>query len=233
MQPINQITQSWGLIAGARVGARRVFEVLDTEADLQGRQPQLPAGRRARRHRLARCQLPLSPRHAGPERHRSHGAGRRRRSRSSARPAPANRRCSGCCRGFSIRPAASSTIDGVDMREYTLKSLRSQIAMVLQPPLIFPLSVRDNIAYGRPGADRRGDRERGPAGAHPRHDRALPEGYDTVIGEAGVALSEGEKQRDHDRPRAVARRADPDPRRADLGARCRDRGAGHGGDRDG
>ena len=45
------------------------------------------------------------------------------------------------------------TIDGVDIREYTLNSLRSQIAMVLQPPLIFPLSVADNIAYGRPGAD--------------------------------------------------------------------------------
>src|SRR6202043_1429430 len=44
-------------------------------------------------------------------------------------------------------------IDGFDVREYDLKSLRSQISMVLQPPLIFPLSVRDNIAYGRPGAD--------------------------------------------------------------------------------
>src|SRR4029077_4028939 len=49
----------------------------------------------------------------------------------------------------------SVAIDGLDVREYTLKSLRGQIAMVLQPPLIFPLSVRDNIAYGRPGADDR------------------------------------------------------------------------------
>ena len=53
--PINQITQSWGLIAGARVGARRVFEVLDTEADLKDGSRSFPAGRSARRHRLAQC----------------------------------------------------------------------------------------------------------------------------------------------------------------------------------
>jgi ATP-binding cassette, subfamily B, bacterial len=86
-------------------------------------------------------------------------------------------------------------IDGVDVREYKLKSLRSQIGMVLQPPLIFPLSARDNIAYGRPGAS---DEEIERAARLARiHDMivCLPEGYDTVIGESGVPLSEGEKQR--------------------------------------
>ena len=43
-------------------------------------------------------------------------------------------------------------IDGIDVRDCTLASLRQQIAMVLQPPLVFPLSIRENIAYGRPGA---------------------------------------------------------------------------------
>jgi len=86
-------------------------------------------------------------------------------------------------------------IDGVDLREYRLKSLRDQIAMVLQPPLIFPLSVRDNIAYGRPGAA--GEEIEGAARLACIHDliASLPEGYDTVIGESGVLLSEGEKQR--------------------------------------
>src|SRR5580704_5472617 len=86
-------------------------------------------------------------------------------------------------------------IDGVDLREYQLKSLRSQIAMVLQPPLIFPLSVRDNIAYGRPGA---ADAEIEEAARLARIHAliaSLPEGYDTVIGESGISLSEGEKQR--------------------------------------
>jgi len=86
-------------------------------------------------------------------------------------------------------------IDGVDLREYTLKSLRTQIGMVLQPPLIFPLSVRDNIAYGTPGAD---DAAIEQAARLARiHDTvmALPEGYETSLGEGGAALSEGEKQR--------------------------------------
>ena len=66
--------------------------------------------------------------------------------------------------------------------------------MVLQPPLVFPISVRDNIAYGRPERERRRDRERGAAGAHPRSHPRLPQGYDTMLGE-NATLSEGEKQR--------------------------------------
>ena len=44
------------------------------------------------------------------------------------------------------------TIDGIDIREFQLKSLRRQIAMVLQPPLVFPLTIRENLIYGRPEA---------------------------------------------------------------------------------
>jgi ATP-binding cassette subfamily B protein/subfamily B ATP-binding cassette protein MsbA len=80
------------------------------------------------------------------------------------------------------------------VREYRLKSLRQQIAMVLQPPLVFPMSVRDNIAYGRPNA---GDDEIVAAARLARiHDlvKSLPQGYDTVLGD-GATLSEGEKQR--------------------------------------
>ena len=67
--------------------------------------------------------------------------------------------------------------------------------MVLQPPLIFPLSVADNIAYGRPGADR--DAIENAARLARIHDTIarMPEGYETLLGEGGVALSEGEKQR--------------------------------------
>jgi ATP-binding cassette subfamily B protein/subfamily B ATP-binding cassette protein MsbA len=66
--------------------------------------------------------------------------------------------------------------------------------MVLQPPLVFPMSVRDNIAYGRPNA---GDDEIVAAARLARiHDlvKSLPQGYDTVLGD-GATLSEGEKQR--------------------------------------
>jgi ATP-binding cassette subfamily B protein/subfamily B ATP-binding cassette protein MsbA len=89
----------------------------------------------------------------------------------------------------------SVAIDGIDVRQFTLRSLRNQIAMVLQPPLIFPLSVRDNIAYGRPGAD---DAAIEQAARLARIDdliASLPAGYDTLLGESGASLSEGEKQR--------------------------------------
>ena len=74
--PINQITQSWGLIAGARVGAARVFEVLETEPDLQSRHAPVSSAGRARRHRLAERRLPLPAGDAGIARHRPQGSRR-------------------------------------------------------------------------------------------------------------------------------------------------------------
>ena len=89
----------------------------------------------------------------------------------------------------------SITIDGVDVREFSLKSLRRQIAMVLQPPLIFPISLRDNLAYGRPDATLEEIEEAARLASIHRMIMGLPQGYDTVIGESGATLSEGEKQR--------------------------------------
>jgi ATP-binding cassette subfamily B protein/subfamily B ATP-binding cassette protein MsbA len=86
-------------------------------------------------------------------------------------------------------------VDGVDAREYRLQSLRRQVAMVLQPPLLFPVSIRENIAFGRPEAHL--EEIVDAAKAARIHDMIvrLPQGYDTVVGEHGVTLSEGEKQR--------------------------------------
>jgi ATP-binding cassette subfamily B protein len=87
------------------------------------------------------------------------------------------------------------TIDGVDLRDMRHRSLRSQIAIVLQDPFIFPLSIADNIAYGRPEASRAEiEAAARAAGAHEFVVR-LPEGYDAVVGERGATLSGGEKQR--------------------------------------
>src|SRR5262249_58588156 len=89
----------------------------------------------------------------------------------------------------------SVTIDGVDLREYRLKSLRSQIAMVLQPPLIFPISVHDNIAYRKPDASRA--EVEAVARLARIHDPVapLPEGYDPLAGQAGPTLSRGRTRR--------------------------------------
>jgi ATP-binding cassette subfamily B protein/subfamily B ATP-binding cassette protein MsbA len=86
-------------------------------------------------------------------------------------------------------------LDGVDVREFTLASLRQQIAMVLQPPLVFPISIRENIAYGRPGASFAKIEHAAQLARIHETIMRLPEGYDAVIGEQGATLSEGERQR--------------------------------------
>ena len=86
-------------------------------------------------------------------------------------------------------------VDGTDIKDLTLKSLRGAIGMVQQEVYLFSGSVYDNIAYGKPGATREEVIEAARlAGAH-EFISALPEGYDTFVGERGVKLSGGQKQR--------------------------------------
>ncbi|HEX4979242.1 MAG TPA: ABC transporter ATP-binding protein [Acidimicrobiales bacterium] len=86
-------------------------------------------------------------------------------------------------------------IDGVDVRDVTLASLRHYVGVVLDEPFLFSASLRDNIAYGRPDASL-DDVVRAAKAAH-AHDfiEALPHGYGTVIGERGYDLSGGQRQR--------------------------------------
>jgi ATP-binding cassette, subfamily B, bacterial len=86
-------------------------------------------------------------------------------------------------------------VDGRDLREYTLESLRSQVAVVLQDTVLFAASVRENIAYGNPEAPPE-EVEKAALLAN-AHDfiQAMPDGYDTVVGERGVTLSGGQRQR--------------------------------------
>jgi ATP-binding cassette subfamily B protein/subfamily B ATP-binding cassette protein MsbA len=86
-------------------------------------------------------------------------------------------------------------IDGVDVKSAPLRDVRGQIAMVLQEPFLLPLSVAENIAYGRPGATRAEIERAAVAANADAFARALPQGYDTVIGERGATLSGGERQR--------------------------------------
>ncbi len=97
-------------------------------------------------------------------------------------------------RFYDVR-AGAITIDGYDLRHLPLAFLRSQIGLVQQEPFLFNGTVRDNILYGDLGADQA--RMESAAEAARAHEfiSQLPEGYDTWIGERGVKLSVGEKQR--------------------------------------
>jgi ATP-binding cassette subfamily B protein/subfamily B ATP-binding cassette protein MsbA len=86
-------------------------------------------------------------------------------------------------------------LDGVDVRRLKLSDLRSQISVVLQEAFLLPLSVADNIAYGRPGASREEVIAAAQTAQADDFIGRLPEGYDTVLGERGSTLSGGERQR--------------------------------------
>jgi len=87
------------------------------------------------------------------------------------------------------------TIDGHDLRDVTLTSLRENVGVVLDEPFLFSISIRDNIAYGRPDASLEEIQAAALAANADEFIVRLPEGYDTVVGERGYTLSGGQRQR--------------------------------------
>ena len=87
------------------------------------------------------------------------------------------------------------TIDGIDIKDVTLRSLRSSIGVVQQDVYLFSGTVFDNIEYGKPGASREEVIEAAKAAGAHEFISSLPDGYDTYVGERGVKLSGGQKQR--------------------------------------
>ena len=86
-------------------------------------------------------------------------------------------------------------IDGHDVRDVTIESLRHQVGVVLDEPFLFSVSIRDNIAYGRPDASLEEIQAAARAAGRRRVHRAAPDGYDTIVGERGYTLSGGQRQR--------------------------------------
>ena len=98
-------------------------------------------------------------------------------------------------------------IDGTDVKEVDLRSLRDEVGLVSDDPFLFSATLRDNIAYARPDVDDAEVEEAArQAGIHDFIE-TLPDGYDTLVGERGLTLSGGQRQR-----LAIARALLKDPR---------------------
>jgi ATP-binding cassette, subfamily B, multidrug efflux pump len=91
--------------------------------------------------------------------------------------------------------AGCITLDGIDIRDVTLESLRSQVSVVQQDTFLFTSAVDTNVAYGDPWADRSAIRQATEAAQLHNYIAQLPEEYGTLVGERGVSLSGGQRQR--------------------------------------
>jgi ATP-binding cassette subfamily B protein len=191
--PINSLIQTYGTVQGARASMERVTEVLDAAPTVpdgkhEFRTPprghvrfaDVSFGYTAERQTLQGITIEAQPGEViaivGPT-----GAGKSTLVSLIPR--------------FYDPAHGQVLIDGTDVRTLKLAALRAQISMVLQPPMVFPLSIRENIAYGRPAASNAAIERAAQMAQAEDFIRRLPQGYDTVIGEQGATLSEGERQR--------------------------------------
>jgi ATP-binding cassette subfamily B protein len=192
--PIGQISSLYERFQFAATAGERVFEVLDTQTELEQTGKQLPAagvkgairfdhvsfGYEDGAPVLNDINLDVTPGEmiglVGPT-----GVGK-------------TTIINLLCR-FYDPDRGATYVDGEDLRDYDLRSWRSQVGMVLQEPFLFHGSIADNIAYGRPNASER--EIIAAAKAANAHDFiiALPDAYDSQVGERGVRLSGGERQR--------------------------------------
>ncbi len=192
--PINSISQTIGMVQGARAGARRVLEILETTPDL------------AEGHRT------LDPARLRGEVRFEHVAFEYVAGRPVLRDVDVTARAGEVTAIVGATGAGKTTLvslvarffdptagrvllDGVDVREFRLRELRSRIGMVLQPSLVFPTTFRENVAYGSPFA---ADADVARAARLAQLDgllARLPLGLETPVGEQGATLSDGERQR--------------------------------------
>ena len=192
-QPFKSLTRTYTAIQQGMVGAERVFEILDMEPEIQNRSGAKPAGRfsreiefhavcfgYARKLVLKHINLKIS---AGEMVALVGMSGVGKSTLADLIP-----------RFYDVT-SGKITIDGMDVREVTLDSLRAQIGIVAQHTFLFNDTVRNNVAYG----DRGQDLEHIIAAAKAAHAHdfiiAMPQGYDTMIGELGMKLSGGQRQR--------------------------------------
>ena len=195
---LGQLSEVWNEVsAGRRRGGADRRTAGGPPADRRARPSAAAAAARraARSPSMRRLRLSADRTRTVLQRRRAFASCRAKSSRSSARPAPASRPSSSCWSGSTIPTRGVVTLDGVDISKLDPKALRREIALVPQDAFIFGASVADNIAYGAPDATRGAIVAAARSAAADGFIAALPQGYDTLLGERGVTLSGGERQR--------------------------------------
>jgi ATP-binding cassette, subfamily B, bacterial len=193
-QPLESLTYTAWAMEGATAGAKRCFEILDREDDVRDSPNAITIssakgaidfhsvnfGYAEGRVVLRDINLRIEPNQivglAG-------GTGAGKSTLLSLVPR------------FYDSITGSVMLDGRDVREITKKSLRAQIAIVLQDTLLFSTTVRENIAYGRPDATEEEIIEAARRAQADEFIRQMPQGYDNLVGERGGHLSVGQRQR--------------------------------------
>ena len=193
-QPLESLTYTAWAMEGATAGARRCFEILDRQDDVVD-SPNAVA--------IEKTKGAISFRNA------SFGYDSTREILSNINLEIAANQIVALVGGtgagkstlLSLVPrfydptAGRLTLDGRDIREITKKSLRQQIAIVLQDTLLFSTTVRENIAYGRPDATEKEIREAARRAQADQFISNLPDAYESQVGERGGHLSVGQRQR--------------------------------------
>jgi ATP-binding cassette subfamily B protein len=192
--PVHDVSDSAGTISESLGSALRVVEVLDARADVEDRPGAVVLGG-------VRGEVVVEGVSFGYEVGRPvlHGVS------FSARPGEVvavvgptgagKTTLVGLVPRFFDPDAGRVLLDGRDLREVRLRQVRESVSLVLQESFLFPFSIAENIAYGRPGASRDEVVEAARAANAHEFVVGLPEGYDTVVGERGATLSGGERQR--------------------------------------
>jgi len=193
-QPLEQLSYTAWALEGAAAGMQRVFEILDAEDSVPEKTGAKP---------ISRVQGEITFENVGFAYEAEHPI--LRDISLNVKPGQTVALVGGTGAGkttlLSLVPrfydpnAGRVLIDGADVRDATKKSLRANISVVLQDTLLLSGTVLENIAYGRPGANR--DEIQAAAEAAQAHEfiEKLPHGYETQVGERGVRLSGGQKQR--------------------------------------
>ena len=192
--PLEQLTHTAWAMEGAAAGARRCFDILD-------RPDEVPEAPDAKPLRQAKGDIEFRDVDFGYSNERLILNGIQLRIRAGERVALAGGTGAGKSTLLSLVPRfydptrGTVSIDGHNLREVTKKSLRSHISMVLQDTVLLSTTVRENIAYGRPGATEEEIMEAARRAQAYDFIMAMPEGFASQVGERGGHLSVGQRQR--------------------------------------